>query len=194
MIKPASIRAALAAACPHLAQNPETLHVFVEEGNVRSTMAGGFSCEYSYTLTLLITDYADSPDLLMIPLMAWLRRNQPDLLENFDRQRDHFSFQVDYLDHEKCDVEIKLREITERVVVRLHGLVDGTPTHPDASIPIPEGMVGPAAIADIIHIHEPLTDLYEHVTRWRFWVEDVPESRREWDVNPLPGQQHLRKG
>ncbi|MDR0702600.1 MAG: phage tail protein [Azoarcus sp.] len=117
MIKPASLCAALTAACPWFQQNPENLHVFVEDGNLRSTASGGILCEYEYTLTLIVTDYTDNPDLLMIPIVSWLRWQQPDMLENFDRQRENFSFSVDYLDNDRCDIEIKLRDLTERVQV-----------------------------------------------------------------------------
>ena len=46
MLKPASLRAALTAAVPHLQKNPQALHIYIEDGSVRSTMAGGLSFEY----------------------------------------------------------------------------------------------------------------------------------------------------
>jgi hypothetical protein len=146
MIKPASLRAAISNACPWFAQNPENLHVFIEDGLFRSTLSGGLSSEYNYTLVLVITDYAEDPDRLFISIVAWLRVHQPDMLENYDRQRENFAFAVDYLDNQKCDIEIKLRALTERVLVDVED-TDGEggvavqirhavepPTDPDAGI------------------------------------------------------------
>lgn len=175
MIKPASLRAALTAACPFLQKHPENLHVFVEDGNLRSTQAGGISSEYNYTLTLIVTDYADNPDLLFVPIVAWLRWQQPDMLENYDKQRKNFSFAVDYLDHQKCDIEIKLRELTERV------LVSRSPSPAET----PDGLRGKGGIAHIEHASEPPTDPTWMVERWTFWVRDLPETRREWDCYPF---------
>jgi hypothetical protein len=175
MIKPASLRAALTAACPWLQQNPENLHVFVEEGTLRSTQSGGLSSEYNYTLTLIVTDYADNPDLLMIPIVAWLRWQQPDMLENFDKQRKNFEFSVDYLDNQKCDIEIKLHELTERVLVTRDPVAGKTP----------DGLRGKGGIASITHLPEPPTDPTWWVEHWTFWIKDVPESYREWDAYPF---------
>jgi hypothetical protein len=175
MIKPASLRAALTAACPWLQQNPENLHVFVEDGNLRCTQAGGISSEYNYTLTLIVTDYADNPDLLMIPIVAWLRWQQPDMLENFNKQRKNFEFSVDYLDNQRCDIEIKLRQLTERVLV----------TRTPADGETPDGLLGKGGIASITHLAEPPTDPTWWVEHWTFWVENVPGTEREWDTYPF---------
>ncbi|MDR1350909.1 MAG: phage tail protein [Zoogloeaceae bacterium] len=187
MNKPASLRAALAAACPWLAQNPENLHVFVEDGTVRSTQSGGISCEYAYTLTVIITDYAANPDLLLIPIVAWLRWQQPDMLENFDKQRENFTFSVDYLDNDRSDIEIKLKEISERVVVRLT-LANAEQENGAGGIPVPvpDGLTGPGVLATITHVDEPPVDPYARVGRWQFWIADVPESGREEDAPPCP--------
>jgi len=177
VLKPASLRAALTAACPWLQQNPENLHVFVESGNLRSTMAGGLSSEYNYTLTLIVTDYADNPDLLMIPVVAWLTWQQPDLLLNFDRQRQNFTFEVDFLEHGKCDIEIKLKDLTERILVER--------SLPEGETGTPDGLLGKGGIARITHLPEPAIDPTWWVEHWQFWIKDVPESRREWDTLPF---------
>jgi hypothetical protein len=181
MIKPASLRAALTAACPWLQQNPENLHVFVEDGHLRSTQSGGLSCEYNYTLTILVTDYADNPDLLFIPIVAWLRWQQPDMLENFDKQRKNFLFEVDYLDNEQCDIQVRLKDLTERVRVTRAPAPAADPERPESS----DGLPGQGAIASITHLPEPPTDPTGFVEHWEFWIKDVPESHREWDTAPF---------
>ncbi|AVO55735.1 phage tail protein [Pseudomonas mendocina] len=117
MNKPNSLRDHLLAAYPKLAQNPERLLVFIDQGNIRSTAAPGLSFEYRYTLNIIITDYAGHPDNIAIPLLAWLRRNQPDLLENLERGKDAIAFEADILANDLVDLSITL-PLTERVIVK----------------------------------------------------------------------------
>ncbi|WP_043944206.1 phage tail protein, partial [Ralstonia solanacearum] len=37
------------------------------------TGARSLSFEYQYTLTLIVTDYPDSSDTIVVPVLAWLR-------------------------------------------------------------------------------------------------------------------------
>lgn len=101
---------------PFLSENPDRLHVFVDQGNVLCTGTRSLSHEYRFTLTIVVTDYAGPPDALMLPLLAWLRIKQPDLLANKERRENAISFEVELLNHESADVEIKI-PLTERVIV-----------------------------------------------------------------------------
>jgi hypothetical protein len=115
--KPNSLRDHLLAADPTLAQNPERLLVFIDEGNIRATAAPGLSFEWLYTLNIIITDYAGHPDNIAIPLLAWLRRNQPDLLTNIEKGKDAIGFEADILGNDKVDLSITM-PLTERVIVK----------------------------------------------------------------------------
>lgn len=116
MNKHGEIRTLLTNAVPTLRQNPESLHIFVENGNINATGAGlNLSFEYRFDLLILITDYAGHADSLIVPLLAWCRDNQPELLMNDDR-RDGFKFKAEQLTHNTADVEITLK-LTERVKV-----------------------------------------------------------------------------
>lgn len=117
MNKPNSLREHLLAADTTLAQNPERLLVFIDEGNIRATAAPGLSFEWLYTLNIIITDYAGHPDNIAIPLLAWLRRNQPDLLTNIEKGKDAIGFEADILGNDKVDLSITL-PLTERVIVK----------------------------------------------------------------------------
>lgn len=187
MIKPASLRAALTAAVPHLQKNPQALHVFVEAGSVRSTMAGGLSCEYSYTLTATLTDFADHADQVFIPIVAWLRWQQPEMLLNPELMRDGFTFEVDFLDHQKADIQIKLK-LTERVIVT-QALATAPPSTPGEvsgpRIPIPAGLVGPGTIATIKHPEEPPVDPQQVVERWALYIGT--DKVQEWESRPFEG-------
>ncbi|MCG9095302.1 phage tail protein [Laribacter hongkongensis] len=101
MDKPASLRAALKAALPELARNPDTLQLFVESGQLAATAGASLSWEYRYTLVVLLT---------------WLRQQQPDLLQNRERLQDGLRFDVDILKHGCVDLQVKLK-LTERVIV-----------------------------------------------------------------------------
>ncbi|WP_192980906.1 phage tail protein [Pseudomonas sp. EggHat1] len=117
MNKPNSLRDHLLAADTTLAQNPERLLVFIDEGNIRSTAAPGLSFEWLFTLNIMITDYAGHPDNIAIPLLDWLRRNQPDLLTNIEKGKDAIGFEADILGNDKVDLSITL-PLTERVIVK----------------------------------------------------------------------------
>ncbi|MCQ4319726.1 phage tail protein [Stutzerimonas stutzeri] len=123
MNKPESLRAHLVAAIPELKRNPDRLLTFIDNGSLRSTAAPGLSFEYSYTLNLILTDYAGHPDAIAIPLFAWVLVNQRELMENLEKGRDAIKFEADILDNSKVDLAVTL-PLTERVIVTR--LDDGT--------------------------------------------------------------------
>ncbi len=130
MNKPSALRAHLLAAVPELHKNPDRLLVFIDNGTIRSTAAPGLSFEYSYTLNVILTDYAGHPDAVAIPLLAWLLVNQPELLTNLEKGKTAIAFEADVLDNSKVDLSLKL-PLTERVIVKKQE--DGTlqVSHPD---------------------------------------------------------------
>lgn len=117
MNKPQSLREHLLGAITELRHNPDRLLVFVDQGTVRSTAAAGLSFEYSYNLQLILTDFAGSPDAVVVPLLAWLLVNQSELLTNLELAKDSIKFEVDVLDNSKVDMAISL-PLTERVLVK----------------------------------------------------------------------------
>lgn len=159
MIKPESLRAALVAAVPHLRQNPERLLIFADEGSVAATFAPGLSFEWRYTLNLIVTDFASHPDAIMVPLLAWVRDNQPELLANPARQGD-IAFEADIIDSDKLDLSIKLK-LTERVGV--HARADGSGV-------------------DVEHYPEPALEADTAIPDGGRWaVVSNGESITEWD-------------
>jgi len=121
VIKPTSLRDHLTAAVPELARDPDRLLVFIKDGSLAATYAPGLSFEYRYTLHLIVTDFAGHPDAMMVPLLTWLTRHQPELLANPDL-RDRIVFDADLLANDKVDLEIRV-PLTERVGV--HARDDG---------------------------------------------------------------------
>lgn len=118
MKKPEDLRRHLEASVPCLKKNPENLHVFVEKGTIVSRIGGGMSFMYRYTLNLVVTDFADHADTLAIPLLAWVQTNQPEILQNPEKQETAIRMEAEILDHGKADISIEI-DLTESVVVTL---------------------------------------------------------------------------
>ncbi|MDC7801734.1 phage tail protein [Stenotrophomonas geniculata] len=115
MKKPQLLRQHLVAAMPSLAADPERLLVFVDDGGLAASFAAGLSFQYRYTLELVLRDFAGAPEAVMVPLLQWLTRHQPELLAN-PENRDKLTFVVDVLSDKLVDLAIKL-PLTERVRV-----------------------------------------------------------------------------
>ncbi|WP_455154817.1 phage tail protein [Cupriavidus campinensis] len=134
MRKPVELRAAITASVADLKRNPEKLHLFVDEGRVVATGAKTISFEYQYTLTLIVTDFSQSADTLMVPVMAWLRENQAELFTNPEKRPDGFKFETDILNHNCVDLLMRV-PLTERVIVKV---VDGRYSVTHAAEPVNE--------------------------------------------------------
>ena len=135
MIKPESLRAAITAASPDLSKNPERLLVFADEGAIVNTGTASLSFEYRYTINLILTDFSGDADQVFVALLAWVKVNQPELVDNFNKQAKGITFEVDHLNHKTCDLSIKL-DLTEKVRVATDE--DGKHTITHQGEPVPE--------------------------------------------------------
>ena len=152
MNKANEVRELLTTAVPHLQKNPDALHIFIEEGNLEASWAGkNLSFEYQFNLIILVTDYSQHADTLMVPLLAWVAQHQPELLTNPDKRKEGIRFRADMLNHKTADIEITL-QLTERVKVT-----------------VTEGGV------EVVHLPEPVFDPYEGMD-WTLFVKDVQVS------------------
>ena len=115
MNKPASLRAHLAAALPELATDPERMLVFVEDGSMRTTAHPNDSFELHYRLSLVLVDFVGDAARLFLAVLRWVRVNQLDLIANPDRWGE-LAFEVDVIDHDRADVQIRL-PLRERIGV-----------------------------------------------------------------------------
>ena len=109
------LRQHLVTAVPALAVDPERLLVFVDAGGLNGTYRPGLSYEYRYTLELILRDFSGPPEAVMLPLLQWLTRHQPELLAT-PTNREKIVFEVDVLADDLVDLAIKL-PLTERVRV-----------------------------------------------------------------------------
>lgn len=135
MLKPGMVRKHLTDANPTLRRDPDKLQIFADEGRVVATGASSLSFEYQYTLNVIVTDYSGHADAIIVPLLAWVRVHQPDLLLNSEKRRQGFRFDVEFLNQQTADLSIEI-DLTERVVVTKDGsqLIaehHGEPVDPD---------------------------------------------------------------
>jgi hypothetical protein len=114
MRKPEQLRRLLLRAVPGLADAPERLALFVDEGRIAARAGVTLSFEYRYTANVVIQDYAGDRDAVIVPLLAWIAQAEPELLARPDAQP--FTFEAELLDGDAVDLSIKL-DLTERVAV-----------------------------------------------------------------------------
>lgn len=119
MNKPASCRAAIEAALPYLKDAPDRLVMFIDAGQIASGL-GGPSFEYRYTLTIGLLDFNQHPDTVMIPLLQWIKANEPAAMQNQDRAKEAISFEAEIINHNTYDLRLQLK-LTERVSVTSDG-------------------------------------------------------------------------
>lgn len=117
MLKPDSLRKALTDALPVLRTNPDMLRLFVDNGKIAATLAASLSFEKQYTLSVIVTDFTDDMDLLLVPIMAWLRENQPDIMTSDEGRKKGFTFYADINNDSSVDISISLL-LTERTLVK----------------------------------------------------------------------------
>lgn len=160
MKKPDSLRAALTAALPELARDPDKLLVFLDKGSLHGTYVPGLSFECAYTLNIILVDFAGDPLVVWIALLMWVRTHQSELLDNADRRREGIAFEADILGNTACDLSIKL-QLTENVIV--HRSADGR--------------------LDITQIDEPQPEEALSAGHWKLYAHG--ELLAEWDV-PSP--------
>ena len=116
MLKPDSLRRALPERVPVLRNNPDMLRLFVDNGKIAATLAASLSFEKQYTLNVVVTDFTGDMDLLLVPVMAWLRENQPDIMTTDEGQKKGFTFYADINNDSSFDISISLL-LTERTLV-----------------------------------------------------------------------------
>lgn len=117
MLKPQQFRKALTDCVPLLQRNPDSLNVFIDSGRIVSTLAPSLSFEYQYRLNMVITDYTGNIDVLIVPMLAWLRVNEPDMMATKEKQQTGFTFKADVISDTASDISIDLM-LSERVIVK----------------------------------------------------------------------------
>ena len=100
-----SLRDAITAAVPELAQNPANLRIWVDRGTVGSTLTPGHGLTFSYRANVLVMEMAADMSVLAHALTTWLRVEQPDRLTP---GTEGLSFEVDVLSNTATDVLVQV--------------------------------------------------------------------------------------
>lgn len=117
MLKPNSLRSALINAVPALHDTPSMLRLWVDKGSNIATLASSLSFEKQFSLNVTITGFSGDIDTLFVPVMAWLRDNQPDILSVEAGQKGGFSWTLHTNAGGTQDVTMVL-QLTERTQVK----------------------------------------------------------------------------
>ncbi len=136
MLKPDSLRKALINAAPVLATNPDMLRLYVDSGNIAATLATSLSFEKQYTLNVVVTDFTGDFDLILVPVLAWLREHQPDILSTDTGRKKGFVFEADINNDSSFDISISLL-LTERTLVEEVGAALHVQCIPEPPLPEP---------------------------------------------------------
>lgn len=132
MRKADSLRRWLTAFLPDLKTHPDRLQIYVEGGRPETRQSRTLSFSYAYTLKVGIWEFAGDADRIMVPLLAWIEKEQPQLLRRTDGIP--FTFEAELLSSDVSDIEISI-DLTENVLVLPRG--DGSgydidhPAEPD---------------------------------------------------------------
>lgn len=79
---------------------------------------------------MVIEDFSGDQNLLMAPVLLWLQANQADAVNNPVLREKLFTFEVDILRNDICDISMNL-QLTERVLVSTDGGVSSVEAVPE---------------------------------------------------------------
>ena len=115
MRKADSLRQWLTAYLPDYKIHPDRLNIWIEGGQIEARRSRTLAFTYRYTLKVGLWEYAGDADHILVPLLAWIEKEQPQLLRRDDSQP--FGFECELLDGDISDVLISI-DLTEAVTVK----------------------------------------------------------------------------
>ncbi|GAA3911780.1 phage tail protein [Gibbsiella dentisursi] len=106
--------------------NPENLQISIPECLIVATGEMSASFEYRYTLQVLLLDFPGDLDEITLPILAWARVHQPELIYNPDVRKDGIRMEADIINTDEmgnaippvADIRFSIRA-TEAVIVNL---------------------------------------------------------------------------
>lgn len=140
MRKLTSLREAITAALPEIAQNPDNLRIWIERGSGRCQGTRTEAFAFTFQANILIVEMASDIAVLALTVFRWARANQPELLAP---GRDGFSFDADILDNACADILIQI-DLTQNASVD-----GGEVTYLDEPDPLFDDGLGLAGTAPI---------------------------------------------
>jgi len=143
MHKLKSLRQALIDAIPQLNAHPERLQMSVGSGNIDARLATSLSFEKRYALNAKVSGFTGDSEGFFVPVLAWLRENQPDIFTLGEGRQNGYTFAIVLNDDDTTDISISV-QVTERILVSqeqgaLHATYSPEP-------PLPEPVTRPKAL------------------------------------------------
>ena len=143
MHKLKSLRQALIDAVPQLRANPKRLAMSVGSGNIDARLASSLSFEKKYELKAKVSGFSGDSEGIFVPVLAWLRENQPDIFTLDEGRKNGYTFAIVLNDDDTMDITISV-QLTERILVSQdHGALHATYS-PEP--PLPEPVTRPKAL------------------------------------------------
>lgn len=116
MHKLKSLRQALIDAIPQLNAHPERLQMSVGSGNIDARLASSLSFEKRYALNAKVSGFTGDREGFFVPVLAWLRENQPDIFTLDEGHKNGYTFAIVLNDDDTTDISISV-QVTERILV-----------------------------------------------------------------------------
>ncbi|WP_420142245.1 phage tail protein [Sphingomonas sp.] len=111
-MKADSLKAWLTQTVPGLADDPGRMDLWLDVGGVHTGgLSANLSFEYRYTVSIDFARYTGDLDAIVVPLLAWIIRHQPDLLAAH-RTEPGIRFEASPLDADTTavSIDVDLRE------------------------------------------------------------------------------------
>lgn len=162
MRKMDSLRRHMTAALTHrgIRDNPADLHFAIPQGSAlaHSRGSGDRAFEYRYTLAMGIFDCAWSLDEILLPLLIWVERWQPDLL-GLTAEAGGIAWEVEQLDDAKADILVRI-PLTETVSLSMRPDGGHDLSRPEEPIPF---ALEPATPLHRVYLGDELIVRCEHI-------------------------------
>jgi hypothetical protein len=159
------LRDHLLSALPTLAANPDRLLTFIEDGNLRYYRGPTLAHEYQCPVRITILDYTGDLDAVIIPMLAWLERYQPEI-----EPENGIRIEAEILSNAAWDIAITVN-LTERVVTRIDcetGRIEADHRVPE----FPQDSCPPQSWE--LYVKDPATDTYELAASWESPTPEAP--------------------
>jgi hypothetical protein len=108
MKKPDSLRAFLASVLTEALRNPDALDLHIARGTIAARHGVNLGFEYRYDLVVTVFAFTGDATRIFLPLLLWLRTNQPEILLNHDTGVKAIAFEADIMSNDEQDIIITL--------------------------------------------------------------------------------------
>ena len=129
------VRQFLLKTLPEYQRDPEKIVTLVEDGKIEFYRGPSLSHSYTYTAQLVLLDYTHDVDHVVVPLLMWMQRFEPDA-----DPHEAIQFEAEILDEGVVDLILRIH-FNERVVAKASeatGKIDVEHKAPAFDIGLPE--------------------------------------------------------